>query len=61
MLLIIYNSWSDKLPVWWQGGKLVDYAGYQLPVQYTGHSVGDSHRHTREATSIFDVSHMLQV
>ncbi|XP_032065377.1 aminomethyltransferase, mitochondrial isoform X2 [Thamnophis elegans] len=41
------------------GGKMVDFAGWSLPVQYT-HSHLDSHLHTRQHCSLFDVSHMLQ-
>ncbi|XP_055607777.1 aminomethyltransferase, mitochondrial-like [Uranotaenia lowii] len=42
------------------GGKLVDFAGYWLPVQYSDLSIIKSHLYTREYGSIFDVSHMLQ-
>uniref|UniRef100_A0A6E8VEG1 Aminomethyltransferase n=1 Tax=Anopheles coluzzii TaxID=1518534 RepID=A0A6E8VEG1_ANOCL len=42
------------------GGKLVDFAGYWLPVQYNDQSIIKSHLYTREYGSIFDVSHMLQ-
>lgn len=42
------------------GGKLVDFAGYLLPVQYNEQSIIKSHLYTREIGSIFDVSHMLQ-
>lgn len=41
-------------------GKLVDFAGYLLPVQYSNLSISASHLHTRQHASIFDVSHMLQ-
>lgn len=41
-------------------GKLVDFAGYLLPVQYNNLSISASHLHTRQNSSIFDVSHMLQ-
>ncbi|XP_007428474.1 aminomethyltransferase, mitochondrial [Python bivittatus] len=41
------------------GGKMVAFAGWSLPVQYT-HSHLDSHLHTRQHCSLFDVSHMLQ-
>lgn len=41
-------------------GKLVDFAGYLLPVQYANLSISASHLHTRQHASIFDVSHMLQ-
>lgn len=42
------------------GGKVVDFAGFLLPVQYSDLSVSASHLHTRKHASIFDVSHMLQ-
>jgi aminomethyltransferase len=42
-----------------KGGKMVEFAGYQMPVQYTD-GVLQSHLWTREKASIFDVSHMLQ-
>ena len=38
------------------GGKLVDFAGWHLPVQYS--SVMDEHRAVRTAAGLFDVSHM---
>ena len=38
------------------GAKLVDFAGYQMPVQYEGIKV--EHTAVREAVGIFDVSHM---
>ncbi|KAJ6642152.1 Aminomethyltransferase, mitochondrial [Pseudolycoriella hygida] len=41
-------------------GKMVDFAGYLLPVQYANLSITASHLHTRKHASIFDVSHMLQ-
>ncbi|CAI4222759.1 unnamed protein product [Auanema sp. JU1783] len=41
-------------------GKLVPFAGYEMPVQYPDLSVKDSTLHTRKHLSIFDVSHMLQ-
>lgn len=42
------------------GGKLVNFAGFFLPVQYSDMSVSASHLFTRASASIFDVSHMLQ-
>uniref|UniRef100_A0A2K5DCD7 Aminomethyltransferase, mitochondrial n=1 Tax=Aotus nancymaae TaxID=37293 RepID=A0A2K5DCD7_AOTNA len=42
------------------GGKMVAFAGWSLPVQYRD-SHTDSHLHTRQHCSLFDVSHMLQV
>ncbi|CAD5115369.1 DgyrCDS4348 [Dimorphilus gyrociliatus] len=41
-------------------GKMVNFAGFSMPVQYKGLSITDSHLHTRRNASIFDVSHMLQ-
>ncbi|XP_061745354.1 aminomethyltransferase, mitochondrial [Nerophis ophidion] len=41
------------------GGKMVEFAGWSMPVQYKDSHVS-SHAHTREHCSIFDVSHMLQ-
>ena len=40
------------------GGKMVPFAGYAMPVQYTDLSVGESHKWTREKASVFDVGHM---
>ena len=42
------------------GGKLVDFAGWSLPVQYRAGIMAE-HRHCREAAALFDVSHMCQV
>lgn len=42
------------------GGKMVEFAGYALPVQYLP-GVKTEHLHTREAASLFDVSHMGQL
>lgn len=41
------------------GGRLVDFAGWELPVQFAGGIA--EHQHTRTAASLFDVSHMGQV
>lgn len=38
------------------GGKMVPFAGYSMPVQYSG--VNDEHDTVRNAVGIFDVSHM---
>mmetsp|Transcript_47205 Transcript_47205/g.106963 ORF Transcript_47205/g.106963 Transcript_47205/m.106963 type:complete len:424 (+) Transcript_47205:20-1291(+) len=49
------------------GGKLVDFAGYAMPVQYVAkdskHSLSiiESTKWTREHASLFDVSHMCSV
>jgi len=42
------------------GGKMVEFAGYYLPVQYPK-GVKQEHLHTRSSSSLFDVSHMGQV
>src|ERR1044072_3695447 len=41
------------------GGKLVPFAGWEMPVQYAG--VIEEHRAVRTAAGLFDVSHMGQV
>ena len=42
------------------GGKMVDFAGWQMPLQYpTG--IMAEHRHCRERAALFDVSHMGQL
>ncbi|KRY39276.1 Aminomethyltransferase, mitochondrial [Trichinella spiralis] len=40
--------------------KMVEFGGWLMPVSYADQSVGESHLHTRNHCSIFDVSHMLQ-
>lgn len=41
------------------GGRLIDFGGWELPVQYSG--VIDEHLACRQACGIFDVSHMGEV
>jgi len=43
-----------------RGGKMVPFAGYDMPVQY-GAGVLREHLHTRKAAGLFDVSHMGQI
>jgi len=38
------------------GAKMVDFAGWHMPVYYRG--INEEHRHTRSKVSGFDVSHM---
>src|SRR5215813_1782029 len=38
------------------GAKLIDFGGWEMPVQYAG--VIEEHRAVRERAGIFDVSHM---
>ncbi|MGI9527686.1 MAG: glycine cleavage system aminomethyltransferase GcvT [Weeksellaceae bacterium] len=40
------------------GAKMVEFAGYEMPVQYTG--VNQEHMVVREKVGVFDVSHMGQ-
>ncbi|GAA4503662.1 glycine cleavage system aminomethyltransferase GcvT [Gluconacetobacter tumulicola] len=41
------------------GGRMVPFAGYEMPVQYRA-GVMAEHQHTRDAAGLFDVSHMGQ-
>src|ERR1700719_4405625 len=41
------------------GAKLVDFAGWEMPVQYAG--VRQEHMAVRESCGIFDVSHMGEI
>lgn len=38
------------------GAKMVPFAGWDMPVQYTG--ILDEHHHTRTGASVFDICHM---
>jgi aminomethyltransferase len=53
-----------KTPLWALhkelGGKMVAFAGYDMPVQYEGAGVLKEHLHTRQHAGLFDVSHMGQ-
>ena len=53
----------DKLPLdsWHRskGGRMVPFAGYEMPVQYEG--IIAEHLWTRESVGLFDVSHMGQL
>jgi len=42
------------------GGKMVPFAGYEMPVQFPA-GVLKEHLHTRKSAGLFDVSHMGQV
>src|SRR5262245_37489434 len=41
------------------GGKLIDFGGWEMPVQYT--SIVDEHLAVRNAAGLFDISHMGEV
>ena len=43
-----------------RGGKMVPFAGYDMPVQYPA-GVLREHLHTRTSAGLFDVSHMGQI
>ncbi|MBU1099846.1 MAG: glycine cleavage system aminomethyltransferase GcvT [Bacteroidetes bacterium] len=49
-----FNRVHEKL-----GAKLVDFAGYEMPVVYT--SIIAEHKVVRESVGVFDVSHMGEV
>lgn len=53
-----------KTPLWQlhvdAGGKMVPFAGYDMPVQYADMGVLKEHVHTRARAGLFDVSHMGQ-
>jgi glycine cleavage system T protein (aminomethyltransferase) len=42
------------------GGRMVSFAGYAMPVQYSSGIIKE-HLHTRAAAGLFDVSHMGQI
>ena len=42
-------------------GKMIDFAGYRLPLSYSGGGIAAEHIHTRHQASLFDVSHMGQL
>ena len=57
------NELLEKLPLdaWHRakGGRMVPFAGYEMPVQYEG--IMAEHLWTREHAGLFDVSHMGQL
>src|ERR1043166_1738044 len=40
-----------------RGGRMVPFAGYEMPVQYADGIIAE-HNHVRSAAGLFDVSHM---
>lgn len=54
---------SKKTPLYERhaaaGGRFVEFAGFQMPVQYAG--IIAEHKHVRSAVGVFDVSHMGEV
>lgn len=51
MLQTVLRSWHAA-----HGGRLVDFAGWEMPVQYS--SIVDEHHAVRRRAGIFDISHM---
>lgn len=45
------NTWHKE-----NGGRIVPFAGWEMPVQYSG--ILEEHKHTRTHACIFDISHM---
>ena len=41
------------------GARMVEFAGWEMPVQYSG--IVDEHRRVRTAAGLFDVSHMGEI
>ncbi|MDO8461898.1 MAG: glycine cleavage system aminomethyltransferase GcvT [Deltaproteobacteria bacterium] len=41
------------------GARMVDFAGWEMPVQYIG--ISQEHRHVRQKVGLFDVSHMGEI
>jgi aminomethyltransferase len=41
------------------GARMVPFAGYNMPVEYTG--INEEHNHVREKVGVFDVSHMGEI
>ena len=54
MKLTKLNKLHKKL-----GAKMVDFAGYEMPVQYS--SIIAEHKAVRNSVGVFDVSHMGEV
>ncbi|RDC60734.1 Aminomethyltransferase [Alteripontixanthobacter maritimus] len=56
------DAWHRRM-----GGRMVSFAGYDMPIQYSGEAVGHGggivaeHEWTRNSASLFDVSHMGQL
>lgn len=51
MKITAFNKFHKQL-----GGKMVEFAGYEMPVEYFG--VNDEHLNVRNNVGVFDVSHM---
>ena len=53
-MLLPLDAWHRE-----KGGRMVEFAGYMMPVQYEG--IMAEHLWTREKAGLFDVSHMGQI
>ncbi len=42
-------------------GKIIDFGGWELPVQYEGMGIIKEHNMVREKAGLFDVSHMVEI
>ncbi|PVG03305.1 putative GCV1-glycine decarboxylase, subunit T, mitochondrial [Serendipita vermifera] len=42
------------------GAKMVPFAGYDMPLTYSGVGQVESHKHVRSSVGLFDVGHMVQ-
>ncbi len=55
-----YGTYMNRTPLYEahraSGGKLVEFAGWEMPIQYTG--VVDEYHAVRSRAGLFDVSHM---
>ncbi len=43
------------------GGRMVEFAGYEMSVEYAGAGVNDEHLNVRNNVGVFDVSHMGEI
>ena len=43
------------------GGKMVEFTGYELPVQFEGSGIIAEHNAVRQKAGLFDVSHMGEI
>ncbi|MBX3449886.1 MAG: glycine cleavage system aminomethyltransferase GcvT [Planctomycetaceae bacterium] len=51
MLKTVWNDWHRA-----HGGRLVDFAGWDMPIQYSG--IVDEHNAVRNRVGLFDIGHM---
>lgn len=60
---MVYNSTLKRTPLYDHhrklSGKIVEFAGWELPIQYTG--IVQEHRAVRQTAGLFDVSHMGEI